>query len=272
MSPRFDKRRLRVYTCFTVEIGREYLIVKGHTMSNTLPIAIVDAAQSADNAAQALPPRNEAAVAKALDKLGRATWKAGKSARRLDGLLLDCIEAGATVDEASGMFRVASFAAYSEADTYEDAMNWAESECAKAGATAKKPNAHGQRTVDSEAIYNRVNVASHAARKFLGLQSERGAKAGGSGTGTSTAGRKRASEAAEQASEARHVGDFVIPFCSSPEEARMHALMLADYVRRFAAQNKKHIDGTSGLATLMFDFGSDVVTVCEPYNPQTQAK
>jgi hypothetical protein len=157
-------------------------------MSNVLALAVVDAAQAHDDMVNAqvetLAPRDEVAVANALDDLGFNTWRAGVAASTAEESYSTALEVGATLAEAEIAF-VEGWAARSApvpankklAEQWAIAKAWAQACLDKADARAKKPNRHGQRDAAEQKAYDAAQSAKRYAKGNLGLKAKRAPRA-----------------------------------------------------------------------------------------------
>lgn len=215
-------------------------------MSNIVPVAVVAAAQSAD---ETLAPRDEAAVRRALDDMGRAVYGLAREQRKALELYGAALETGATDDECRRRFREAWMArnAPSNCRNYESAIAWAANECDKASAKSAKPNAHGQRDAQSEAAYAAASQAAASARRAMGVKAETKGRAA-----------NRKAPKAETL-----VNEMVAPFCATADEFRQWAALLSQYMERGATQNAKRAEDRicAAILTIVKDAAADINTI-----------
>jgi hypothetical protein len=236
-------------------------------MSNVLALAVVDAAQAHDDMVNAqvetLAPRDEVAVANALDDLGFNTWRAGVAASTAEESYSTALEVGATLAEAEIAF-VEGWAARSApvpankklAEQWAIAKAWAQACLDKADARAKKPNRHGQRDAAEQKAYDAAQSAKRYAKGNLGLKAKRAPRAA-KADGVSTA-----SEAEKDMGLKVDFANVSVKTCATAQEAEDFAMALATYIGKAHNAGRKAFDNAS-LSTLLTDFVNDVRAVVE---------
>jgi hypothetical protein len=172
----------------------------------------------------------------------------------------DCRDSGADEAQADEAFRIGWMAgAFAKAVvsklTKDELFKLAEEMRHAANAGAQKPNAHGQRSADWDNAYKAAKVALGAAKTATGykVKAERAPQA-------STENQEVVNHAAPIT-----MPNVVVPHTVNANEVAMAMETVTKFLTKFVNQNAKAIGTVPGLETIIRDFASDVVTVCEPY-------